>query len=63
MPYLIEDGEGKIHANDWAKGFLAATHFGSMFGQKLSMMKNEVGLLFPCGLWLTKIPKSPSPLK
>jgi hypothetical protein len=26
MPYLIEDGEGKIHANDWAKGFLAATH-------------------------------------
>ena len=26
MPYLIEDQEGKIHGNDWAKGFLAGTH-------------------------------------
>jgi uncharacterized protein len=26
LPYLIEDEDGKIHGNDWAKGFLAATH-------------------------------------
>ena len=26
MPYLIEDEDGKIHGNDWAKGFLTGTH-------------------------------------
>jgi uncharacterized protein len=26
LPYLMEDEDGKIHGNDWAKGFLAATH-------------------------------------
>jgi hypothetical protein len=31
--------------------------FVSMLGQKLSMMKNEADLSFPCGPWLTRMPK------
>lgn len=28
LPYLLEDEDGKIHGNDWAKGFLAADPMG-----------------------------------